>query len=243
MAGVTVALGDRELRLPDLEVPLRLDALVPGPGPWEVEIGFGKGRYLLRRAAEERGVRFLGIEVAGEYFRRVRSRMAKRGLRNMLLLRGEALYLLSAILPSAFASAVHVYFPDPWPKARHHERRLFDTGTVDLVMGLLEAGGVLYVATDFLEYGETILEIFEELPGAALHHVEGPWDGAPRTNYEAKYLREGRPIRRFEVVREDDPGSTEPHPRASRRLRVAIRDVRVATRSDDPTAADEGATQ
>jgi tRNA (guanine-N7-)-methyltransferase len=238
MAGVIVALEDRELRLPDLEVPLRLDALVPGSGPWEVEIGFGKGKYLLRRAAENQDVRFLGIEVAGEYFRRVRSRVEKRGLRNVMLLRGEALYLLSAILPSSFASAVHVYFPDPWPKARHHGRRLFDAETVDLVLGLLDAGGVLYVATDFLEYGDAISEIFEEIPGASLRRREGPWGGSPRTNYEAKYLGEGRPIRRFEVVRSRDSGSAEPHPRASRGLKVAIRDARDASDCDEPVVGD-----
>mgnify|MGYP000025312514 CR=1 FL=1 len=92
-------------------------------------------RHHLLGAAAEPEHRFLGLEVAGEYYRLVRRRMVRRRIRNLVLVRGEALYLLSAVLSSGFASAVHVYFPDPWPKARHHARRLFDSETVDLVIG------------------------------------------------------------------------------------------------------------
>ena len=126
---------------------LELDELLPG-GPWEVELGFGKGRYLLRRAEESRERRFLGIEVAGKYYRLAATRAERRGLENLLLIRGEALYALSALLPSGFAEAAHVYFPDPWPKSRHQKRRLFDRETVDLVLGTLARGGRLFFATD-----------------------------------------------------------------------------------------------
>jgi tRNA (guanine-N7-)-methyltransferase len=223
MAGISVAVGNREASLSTVPCPLPLDDLIPGPGPWEVEIGFGKGRYLLSRAAEGAGQRFVGIEVAAQYFRLVRQRAIKRDLDNLLLVRGEALYLLSAVLPTGFASAVHVYFPDPWPKARHQSRRLFDAETVDLVLGLLEPGGRLFFATDFLDYAGVVAEILDTHPAVSRQELSDPWEGKPRTNYEAKYISEGRPIARFEITRRAEESKGVVHPAASRALRVAIR--------------------
>lgn len=226
---VSAASGDYGLQ--EVPVPLRLDELVPGGGAdsgpgggsgageatrrpggggpgggtgsaWEVEIGFGKGRYLLRRCLEHPERRFLGIEQVAEYHRLFVGRARRRGVRNWLALRGEALYLLASVLPRGFAAAVHVYFPDPWPKSRHHKRRLFDPETVDLVIGLLAAEGRLYFATDFLDYGELVAELLAGYPGLAVARRDGPWDDGPRTNYEAKYAAEGRPILRLEAALE-----------------------------------------
>lgn len=195
---LATAAGDR--RLDEVEVPLNLDAVVPGSGPWEVEIGFGKGRYLLERAAAEPGGRFLGIEIASRYHGIFVHRARRRHLVNWLALQGEAAYLMSTVLPRGFARAVHVYFPDPWPKSRHHKRRLFEPESVDLVLGLLAPGGRLFFATDFLEYGELVLEILRGVPGLAVERRGEPWPEGPRTNYEAKYVAEGRPILRLEAA-------------------------------------------
>jgi tRNA (guanine-N7-)-methyltransferase len=201
MPPVRIAVGRREDLLSSLELPLKLDDLVPGRSPWEVEVGFGKGRYLLERAASEPGARFLGVEVASKYYRLVRDRARKRGLQNLLLVRGEALFLMSVVLPVGFASMVHVYFPDPWPKARHQSRRLLDPETVDLVLGLLKPGGKLCFATDHLEYGEAVAALFAPHPGVTTRRRFEPWENRPRTHYEAKYLREGRTILRLELER------------------------------------------
>ena len=200
--------GERSLA--DTPAPLPLDDLVPGEGPWEVEIGFGKGRYLLRRCQEDPGRRFLGMEVASEYFGIFVEKARRRRLANWIALRGDALALISAVLPHGFASAVHVYFPDPWPKSRHHKRRLFDPETVDLVLALLEPGGRLLFATDFLDYGAVVQEILESYPGLRVMRRDRPWDEGPRTNYEAKYLLEGRPILRLEATL--DSGAARLHP-------------------------------
>lgn len=200
---LSTAAGDRSLA--GLPAPLPLDELVPGTGEWEVEIGFGKGRYLLRRCQEDPDRRFLGMEIAGEYHGIFVDRARRRGLTNWIALRGDALYFLGAVLPKGFASVVHVYFPDPWPKSRHHKRRLFDPQTVDLVLGLLRPGGRLFFATDFLEYGEIVMEILEAHPALRVTRRERPWDEGPRTNYEAKYIVEGRPILRAEAVLEGPP--------------------------------------
>ncbi len=181
-----------------------LERLIPGTGPWELELGFGKGRFLLARAEAHPEQRFLGIEIAHEYFALAARRLARRRLTNAALLHGEALYLLSAILPRRFAAAVHVYFPDPWPKSRHQKRRLFSPATVDLVLGAVAPAGRLWFATDFLDYGEEVAALLASYPGArALRRSE--WPDGPRTNYEAKYVREGRPILRLEVALDAEP--------------------------------------
>ena len=218
-ATLSTAGGDRTLA--GLAAPLPLDAMVPGAGEWEVEIGFGKGRYLLRRCQEDPGRRFLGIEVAGEYHGIFTSRARRHGLSNWLALRGDALCLASAVLPAGFASALHVYFPDPWPKSRHHKRRLFDPETVDLVLGLLRAGGRLSFATDFLDYGELVVEILKGYPGLRFARREGPWDEGPRTNYEAKYEVEGRPILRLEGVMETGGRKAPLHPAGAQAVLAA----------------------
>ncbi len=200
-------------------VPFDLLRALPGEGPWEVEIGFGKGRFLLRRAAEEPHHRFVGIELASEYFRLVARRLQRRGLANVLLLEGEAQYLLGAVLPRAFAERVHVYFPDPWPKSRHQRRRLLSPASLDLVLGLLAPGGELHFATDFVRYGEDVQRLLESFPGARVASPGGGWPEGPRTNYEAKYVAEGRPILRL-VVRLESAAA--PHPGGLRALAAGV---------------------
>ncbi len=206
------SIGERETTLDTLPMPVALDDLVAG-GPWEVELGFGKGRYLLRRAAEDPERRFLGIERVAKYQRMANRRGCRRRLDNLLLVRGEALLVLSALLPRGFAAALHVYFPDPWPKGRHQKRRLFDAETVDLVLGVLRPGGELYFATDFLDYGEIVAEILADFRGLALERREAPWPDGARTNYEAKYMAEGRPILRLVGRLDGDAPPDRLHPR------------------------------
>ncbi|MCZ7651493.1 MAG: hypothetical protein M5U13_10195 [Thermoanaerobaculia bacterium] len=200
--------------------PLPLAGLVPLARAWELEIGFGKGRYLLARAAAEPERGFVGIEVAGEYFRAAARRAARRRLGNLVLLRGEALYLLATALPPAFAEAVHVYFPDPWPKAHHQRRRLLSPAALDLVTRALAPGGRILFATDHAGYGAEVEELLAGARGLAVRRWPGGWPGGPRTNYEAKYVAEGRPILRLELELAD-ARARAPHPRGLAALAVA----------------------
>jgi tRNA (guanine-N7-)-methyltransferase len=180
--------------------PDALDRLLPArAGAWEVEVGFGKGRFLLASAAARPERRWLGIELAGEYFRLAAGRLARRGLDNVALVHGEALYLLAAVLPRGFAAALHVYFPDPWPKSRHQRRRLFSPGSLDLVLGALAPGGRLEFATDHLDYGAEVEALLAASPSLAVARPER-WPEGPRTNYEAKYVAAGRPILRLSAA-------------------------------------------
>jgi tRNA (guanine-N7-)-methyltransferase len=204
------ALDQGETPLRGIRLPFDLDALVPGSGAWEVELGFGKGRFLVERAGRHPERRFLGIEIASKYYRLTARRARRRGLGNVLVVRGEALYLLATVFPPAFAAAVHVYFPDPWPKSRHHKRRLFDPETVDLVVGLLAPGGELSFATDHPEYGELVAGILAGVPGLAVERLPGPWPEGARTNYEAKFMAEGREVLRLRAKLDDRPADLHP---------------------------------
>ncbi len=175
---------------------------------WEVEIGFGKGRFLVGSAAAHGERPFLGLEIVSKYFRLAARRAAARGLSNLCLLRGEALYLIATLLPAGMAGAVHVYFPDPWPKSRHHRRRLLDPTTVDLVLSLLAPEtGRLYFASDHQEYAEAVGMTLAGHPAVEVDEIAGPWPEGPRTNYEAKFEREGRPIVRLEARLVAGPGA------------------------------------
>ncbi len=203
MLPVRIAVAGREQLLAELDFPLELPALLaPAAAPvcdWEVEIGFGKGRFLLEQAQAHPACGFLGIEVASKYYRHVRDRAARDHLDNLVLLRGEALYLLAAVLPGCFARSVHVYFPDPWPKSRHHERRLFDPESLDLLLRLLKPGGVLNFATDYLDYAKLVGELLRAHPALKVETAADLWGGRARTHYEDKYHREGREILRLEA--------------------------------------------
>jgi tRNA (guanine-N7-)-methyltransferase len=152
--------------------------------------------------------------------------------------KGDALYLLAAVLPRRFVSDLHVYFPDPWPKTRHQKRRLFDRETVDLVLGALVPGGRLWFATDFLEYGERVAELLAGYPGLAVERLPGPWPEGARTNYEAKYGEEGRPILRLAAVLEEAPDPPALHPEGAAAVLAATwRDAE----EREPGAAKAGA--
>ncbi len=212
---VLIAAGSEDLTLRDVDVPIDLDALLSGGGPWEVEIGFGKGRYLLRRSQEDSEARFLGIEVVSKYCRLLVDRGRRRGVENLVGMRGEAIYLMSAVLPRRFARTVHVYFPDPWPKTRHHKRRLFDPERLDLLLDLLLPGGSLVFASDFLEYGGGVRELLHEHPALEVTEIEEVWPDGARTNYEAKYIEEGRPIIRLEARLRPEAEAPYFHPRGA----------------------------
>jgi tRNA (guanine-N7-)-methyltransferase len=191
-------MGGREIGLLELETELEQRRR---RGRVELEIGFGKGRYLLGRAAAEPDVTFIGIESAAFYWAATTRRAERRGLRNLITICGDALYVLAVGLEHESVDAIHVYFPDPWPKTRHHRRRLLDPSTIDLVFGVLVPGGSLHFATDHAEYGAAVVGVLERYPAAAVERIEGPWPDGRRTHYETKYEREGRPILRLVAAR------------------------------------------
>jgi len=178
----------------DGDPTLDLQALFANDHPIEIELGFGKGRFLLD-AAERRGDHnFIGVEVAGKYLRLTLDRARRRKLSNLRFIHGDAREFVEFFVPTAAVRALHVYFPDPWPKARHHKRRLLEAEFFDEAWRILEPAGRLWIATDHDDYYEAILEALEP---SAEHFdlVEAEWSGVT-TNYEDKFLRRGSTIHR-----------------------------------------------
>jgi tRNA (guanine-N7-)-methyltransferase len=169
----------------------------PDGGPIEVEVGIGKGRFLLEAAAARPGVRMLGIEWANEYLSIAEERAARRGIQNVRFVRADARELVCRAIPSASVRSYYVFYPDPWPKTRHHKRRFFQAETVDHLGRTLIEGGLLHVATDHEDYWVWILERLTGHPAfARLGEFGGPEfplpPNAPLTNFESKYVVQGR---------------------------------------------------
>ncbi|HOB74014.1 MAG TPA: tRNA (guanosine(46)-N7)-methyltransferase TrmB [Phycisphaerae bacterium] len=164
--------------------------------PVEMEIGSGKGTFLLNRARllPERG--FLGIEWANKYFRYAADRMARWGVTNVRLMRTDARHLVLYHLPPASITFLHIYHPDPWPKKRHHKRRLIQPGFIKSAADALVEGGRIAIQTDHAGYFEQICQVVRGEPRLVEVPFESPElgvvEGRVGTNFEVKYLREGR---------------------------------------------------
>jgi len=155
----------------DLSVPLEGAALFGREAPLEVELGSGKGLFLASAAAAVPEHNFLGAEVAAKYARFAAARLAKQGLANAVLLHGDGLKLFREHLADASLAAVHVYFPDPWWKKRHHKRRVMNAAFVQDVARTLAPGGSLHFWTDVEDYYRASLALI-----AAETPLVGPLD-------------------------------------------------------------------
>ncbi len=177
-----------------------LQACLESPQPLEIEIGTGKGRFMLARAEAHPDKRFIAVDRAGKWLHIGRERAQKRGLSNIVFLKTDACELLRQKIPSGRTQSFHIYFPDPWPKKRHNKRRLLTADFLVLLYSRLKPGGRLFIATDFTHYHESILEAAAEasLPWAMResHERLNPEDG--KTNYEMKYEAAGRTLHYLE---------------------------------------------
>lgn len=135
---------------------LDLASLFSEKRPLEADIGCGKGRFLLARARNNPGINYIGIERLLLRLRKVDKRLVREGLTNVRLLRIEASYAVQHMLPPLCLSAAYVFFPDPWPKRKHHRRRLFTSAFVDSLHRVLLPGATVHAATDHGEYFEQI---------------------------------------------------------------------------------------
>jgi tRNA (guanine-N7-)-methyltransferase len=185
----------------DVDPVIRWFEVFANEKPIEIEIGIGKGRFLVDAADRRPDANFVGVEWAMKYLRMAHARSVRSGLDNMRFVRADAREFVEFFVPSATVQAYHIYFPDPWPKKRHHKRRLFNDGFLREIERTLASGGRLWLATDFADYYEAMLDVLGR--SEILHEIEVDWEGA-RTNYEEKYLAAGKPI--FRRVMEIDKG-------------------------------------
>lgn len=173
-------------------------ALFSAPLPVEMEIGCGKGGFLLRRAQDLPDRNFLGVEWANKIVRYAADRMARWGVTNVRLMRTDATHLISHQMTDECLTMLHIYHPDPWPKKRHHKRRLIQSPFLAKAVDRLVPGGRIAIQTDHAEYFKQIQQVVaaeRRLEVTAFEDDQaGVIDGRVRTNFEIKYLREGRAI-------------------------------------------------
>lgn len=178
--------------------PADLDALFGRHAPREVEIGFGDGEALLARALAHPEVDHLGIEVHRPGVGRLLHEAAKAGVRNLRVSTHDAVEVLTSQIPAGSLAAVHLQFPDPWPKKRHHKRRIVQPAFVALVASRLAPGGRFHLATDWQPYAEHMHEVLAACPLLVNAGGDSPWvlrpDSRPLTRFERRGQRLGHGV-------------------------------------------------
>lgn len=194
-----------ETMLPQVGIPYRpqrLDLAAPfgRAAPTVVEIGFGMGVATAAIAAARPAENFIGIEVHAPGVGSLCKLIAEGGPANLRLIQHDAVEVLRDMIPEASLAGVHVYFPDPWPKKRHHKRRIIQPDFVALVAEKLVPGGYLHCATDWQEYAHWMLEVLSAEPDL-VNSVANAGEGfaarpewRPLTKFENRGLRLGHGV-------------------------------------------------
>lgn len=182
-------------RVTNIVEPLDLAALFPQAQPLELELGSGDGTFMAQYAAQHRERNFIGVERLLGRVRKLERKGLRVGLTNLRIIRLEAAYLAQYMLPTEAISALHIYFPDPWPKKRHHKNRLINDEFTRLLERILVPQGIVYLRTDNLEYFEWILAAFATNPH--FQKVETPPElAALVTDFERDFNAQGIPTLR-----------------------------------------------
>lgn len=196
--------------LPDFEsksapTALNCHEIFGNDHPVELEIGCGKGSFLIEAAASRPNHNFIGLEIDRALYFYIASRLAKRTLSNARVGSADAKVFVRDCIANASLHAVHVYFPDPWWKKRHHKRRLWTPEFAEQCVRILRAGGRLHIATDVGEYYETmraLLDAQSEMSRESADEKSGPVaEKESVTNFERKARSKGGAVWRAEYVR------------------------------------------
>lgn len=172
--------------LPSILEPLRLEELFPKPQPLEVELGCGDATFLVEYAARHPERNFLGVERLLGRLRKLDRKGRRLGLTNLRGVRIECAYFLQYLLPPRCVSALHVYFPDPWPKKKHRHKRLVNERFPELARRVLLPGGTVYLRTDDADYFAQMQAVFGA--HAAFRAVETPPElAALLTDFEREF--------------------------------------------------------
>jgi tRNA (guanine-N7-)-methyltransferase len=185
---------------------LAVEQLFETPAPLEVDVGCGKGRFLLARAQAFPNVNFIGIDRQRGRLEKIRKRAERAGIPNIRLVQIEASYAIRYLLPVGSVDTFYIFFPDPWPKRRHHRRRLFASDFPDHLNRTLKAGGLLHVATDHLEYFDEIYTMLEADTRFSPAPTFAP-ELHEQTDFERIFLGQAKPIGRCSFRKADLPQS------------------------------------
>lgn len=202
------------LRIPkdDNGLPVLLPPDAPRPAPLdlatffgkpglsegiEVEIGCGKGTFMVNYCENHPELPFVALEWEASIAFQAAERIAKRPhLQHARVILGDAAPFLRDFLPRRCVQAFHVYFPDPWPKKRHHKHRTMRPDFLELMRGAALPGALFYFGTDHAEYNEAARELFASTPWLTMINPDAEPTEGIQTNFEIKYRKAGKPIYR-----------------------------------------------
>lgn len=183
----------------ELDGYIDFEKLFDNSNPVEIEIGSGKGTFLVNQAKSFAGKNFLGIEWANKYYKHAVDRIGRWALENVKMLRTDATTFLPEHISPDSISGYHIYFPDPWPKKRHHKRRFICKNNIEVMLRTLKTGGIINIATDHADYFDWMKEHIATFTGRVKEvdyiRTAGADDGEMAgTNFERKYLKQGRNV-------------------------------------------------
>lgn len=180
-----------ELKEDDRE--LDLDAIVSPSIPLEIEIGCGNGRFLAARATKNPNIHYIGVERMMERVRRCSKKALHGELANLTFLRVEAGRFVRELLPDRRVQAMYLFFPDPWPKRRHHKNRFFQREMCDTLARILIPGGGMFISTDHEEYFKEMYRYLSE--DSRFTEIEPLIrEEDEQTDFERLFLSKGDPI-------------------------------------------------
>ncbi len=188
--------------LDHLSKPWDLQKIFPQAGPHILEIGFGMGQSLFAMAQRFPHENFIGVEVHPPGVGVLLTKIADAQLTNLRISAQDAKEVLTQAIPDGSLARVQIFFPDPWPKARHHKRRLIQPEFIQLLWKKLQNQGILHIATDWKPYADHILEVMAQVPGFQNRAECGTFvqkpDYRPSTKYEERGQRLGHQV--FDLV-------------------------------------------
>ena len=164
--------------------------------PVEIDLGSGDGTFLVQQAKKHPDRNFLGVERLLGRARKVDRKAQRLGLTNVRALRIESGYAVKFLFPPASVRVCHIYFPDPWPKKRHHKRRLMQTDFLTALRGTLVDGGEVRFATDHAPYFEETAALFRDTPGWRTFDLPQP-PNEEMTDFERDFVAQGKAIQRI----------------------------------------------
>jgi len=182
--------------IPYADTPLDLDAAFGRRAPRILEIGFGMGEGTAAMAHAHPENDYLAVEVHAPGVGSLLRKIEEFGLLNLRVIQHDAVEVVRYMIPHASLEAVHIFFPDPWPKKRHHKRRLIQPAFVALLAERLKPGGILHAATDWEDYARHILAVLgaeTRLENTATDFAPRP-DYRPLTKFESRGLDLGHPV-------------------------------------------------
>jgi tRNA (guanine-N7-)-methyltransferase len=181
--------------------------------PLILEIGFGRGQFLFHLAQQHPDHNLVGLEVSNRCLTHVENALDRNGIENVRVIHSTAETALHHLFESTSLTQVHINFPDPWFKTKHGHRRLMQGDTLDVLVNRLAPGGLLYLATDIIEYAQMSSELLQatlELENLLNTPWVGSMPGRVTTKYESKAIREGRSCYYFAYRRNDRPSPPLP---------------------------------